>query len=290
MHLTFVPIALGLRTSDSLHHCFILCYIVRISRVNENMLPATLSSWEYSLVFHALSATLTCVGCALLFIILTQDLVHRSYRLSMALCATLLLAATYHNFELLSNWENAYIFSDGLYRSSGNPFSDTHRFIDWLCTLPLILAAFICLFQETKQLTSLLIRLSGSTFIMTSLRYTSEVCTQPDNQILNFVGANFFLFYILYVLCFELTPIIKRELNIILPYIQLTRACLILSWPLYTLIYLMKVSSSVHGSIIQIAYCFTDILARVVPVLLCFLIAYIRSQQPDHREGITPHE
>lgn len=251
------------------------------------MLPATLSVWEYSTVLHALSATFTCVSCTLLFIILTQNLIHPAYRLSMALCATLLLAATYHNFELLYSWKQAYQLSEGLYIGSGKPFTDTYRFIDWLCTLPLLLAAFICLFKETKQLTSLLIRLSGATFLMTILNYINEFSGHSNHQLVSFVGANCFLFYILFVLCFELTPIIKRELKLLSPYMQLTRVCLILSWPLYPIIYLLKASAPIHGGVIQIVYCFTDIIARVVPVLLCFLIAYMQSQHHDSNKPPT---
>lgn len=252
------------------------------------MLPDTLSIREYTTVLHALSATFTCTGCALLFIVLTQHLLHRTYHLSMALCATLLLAATYHNYELICNWKNAYMYADGAYIVTQIPFIDTYRYIDWLCTLPLLLTAFICLFQETKHLSSLLIRLSAATLAMTALGYTSELCWQPSNRLISFIGANFFLCYVLYTLSFELKPIIKREFKTILPFIQITRICLVLSWPIYPIVSLIKTSSSIQKTIIQIIYCLTDIIALVVPVLLCFLVAYQQSQQID-RNNLDEH-
>lgn len=241
-----------------------------------------LSIQEYSLVLHALSASLTCISCTFLFILITQSLTSPQHRLSIALCATLLLSASYHSFELLQSWKTAYQFQDGVYISSGIPFIEAHRHIDLMFTLPLLLSAFVCLFKETKQLSSLLARLIIATLFMTVLSYSTELCQNESHRCIYFLSANLFLFYILYVLWFELTPIIKRELHDVFPYMHLTRVLLIVSLPLYPVLYLMKTYHSIHHILIQPFYALSDIIVRVIPCLMCFLIAYAQTNKNNH--------
>lgn len=241
----------------------------------------TLSILEYNTVYHALLATLTCHLCAFLFVCLSLELIDNQYKIAINFCVTLLFAALLHSFILLMSWQNSYLFSNGSYICVNQFFDGLSRYADWLCTLPLLLISFINLFKSTKALNGLLWRLSLSAVFMIACMYLAELAVAWNSKVVLFTLSSSFLMYIIYILSFELSFIIRRELLAMILYLQVTRLFLIFSWLLYPLMYLLKTIFTYNGVHTQLLYCCVDLVARIIPVLLCFSVAYFQSKSNE---------
>ena len=243
------------------------------------MLPNILSLAEYTMVLHALYATCATIAGTLIFILLTHSLLKTHYRIAMSICAVFLFIASLHSLFIIYNWHSSYIFSDGIYQISGTLFNDSSRYIDWFCTLPLLLIAFIWVLDEPKKQLSLSLRLLASSWMMVLFNYCGELSALVSDRMAFFLTSNIFLCYILYVLLFELSPVIKRESKEMMPYVIGLRNLIILSWPFYAFIFLIKMHES-HKIIIhiQLLYCLIDVIARIMPSIVLFAIAYKKSR------------
>ena len=243
------------------------------------MLPIELSLYSYTFVLNAFLTVFMLCMSAYIFYTRAQDTMSMPYRTSIALCATVAFIAALHALYTIYQWHTVYHYVDGHYTTIHTVFNMSYRYVGMLCSLPLILTAFITLLDGTHQKTSIIVRLALCALGMVILGYCGTELSDIQQKIGYVLGSNIFLCYILFVLWFELLPTIKKEEKSIIPSIQIIRNTIMIFWPLYTVLDLAIMLNILKDIIIiQSVYAVTDILTQLLPTILIFYSATLKTQ------------
>lgn len=76
-----------------------------------------------------------------LFFWLRLSSVGEKYKSAMCITGLVTFIAAYHYFRIFNSWVEAYEFpaEGGNPATTGKPFNDAYRYMDWLLTVPLLL-------------------------------------------------------------------------------------------------------------------------------------------------------
>jgi len=243
------------------------------------MLPIELSLYSYTFVLNTFLTVFMLCMSAYIFYTRAQDTMSMPYRISVALCATIAFTTALHALYTIYQWHTVYHYIDGHYTTIHAVFNMSYRYVGMLCSLPLVLTAFITLLDTTSQKTSLIIRLALCALGMVILGYCGIEISDIPQKIGYVLGSNIFLCYILFVLWFELLPTIKKEDPSIIPSIQIIRNTIMLFWPLYTVLDLAIMLDILKDAVItQSLYAVTDMLTQLLPTVLIFYSATLKTQ------------
>ena len=75
-----------------------------------------------------------------LFFIFSRQELSARFRPAMVMSALVVFITGYHYLRIFSSWHDAYRLVNGVYQSTGMPFNDAYRYVDWLLTVPLLCA------------------------------------------------------------------------------------------------------------------------------------------------------
>ena len=110
----------------------------------ETALPGTLSPGQFSLVYNMLSLAIASMLGSFAFFVMARSMVSAKYRPALVMSALVVGIAGYHYLRIFNSWEGAYeLNAAGVYASTGHPFNDAYRYVDWLLTVPLLVAELI---------------------------------------------------------------------------------------------------------------------------------------------------
>jgi bacteriorhodopsin len=138
---------------------------------------------QWSLVYNSLSFGIAGMGSATIFFWLQLPNVTKNYRTALIITGLVTAIATYHYVRIFNSWcdafhvkMNASISSDYTVKTSGAPFNDAYRYVDWLLTVPLLLIELILVMKLPKDETvSLGWKLGLAAAIMVALGYPGEI-------------------------------------------------------------------------------------------------------------------
>lgn len=102
-----------------------------------------LSIAQYDVVYNLFSFTFATMFAAFLLFIFIRPQIAPQYRGALIMSALVVAVAGYHYFRILESWRGAYTLTGGIYVATGMPFNDAYRYIDWLLTVPLLVAELI---------------------------------------------------------------------------------------------------------------------------------------------------
>ncbi len=243
-----------------------------------------LSISQYSIVYNLFSFTFAAMFASFIYFVLMRPQVAFKFRGALTMSALVVAVAGYHYFRILGSWESAYVLSEGRYIATGTPFNDAYRYIDWLLTVPLLVAELIAVLSLTRERTnSLTWRLGGAAALMIVLGYPGEIATTTGARALwGFISTIPFA-YILYVLFSELGPAIERQPAGVKVLIRNIRLLLLATWGFYPIVYLLPIlgqSLDSAGTVIavQIGYCIADVTAKVGFGIMIYWIAFAKSE------------
>lgn len=232
---------------------------------------------EYGLVYNMLSFALAAMIGSLLFFVLARDLVSPKYRMALILSAIVVIVAGYHYFRIFESWTSAYTLSNGQFVASGEPFNDGYRYMDWLLTVPLLVAELVAVLALPKEKSgNLTARLVIAAVLMIVLGYPGETSTDiATRAIWGFLSTLPFV-YILWVLWGELNKAAGTQP----PYVQIllrnTRLLLLGTWGFYPIVYLLPMAG-ISGPAalvgVQVGYSIADVLAKCGYGVMIFMIA-----------------
>merc|ERR1711972_536282 len=95
------------------------------------------------------------------FFVMARSQVTAKYRPALVMSALVVGIAGYHYLRIFQSWDAAYTIENGAYVTSGTPFNDAYRYVDWLLTVPLLAAELIAVMAlEKAKRASLMWRLS----------------------------------------------------------------------------------------------------------------------------------
>jgi bacteriorhodopsin len=200
----------------------------------------TLSEGQYNLVYNSFSFVIASMGAALIFFLLVRSRVAPRHRMALTLSTLVVAIAFYHYVRIFNSWSDAFSFVDGQYAQDGEPFNEGYRYVDWLLTVPLLLAELVVVLKLSAGKTrSPLVRLTTAAIAMILLGWPGELA-DPDStdRTLWGVASTIPFLYILYVLFVELGKSLDRQSAGVRKLVDGLRYIILATWGIYPLAYI----------------------------------------------------
>ncbi len=239
---------------------------------------------QYSFVANVLSFTIAAMLASLVFFVLARSEVSPKYRGALIMSALVVGIAGYHYLRIFESWQGAYALVNGTYQPTGKPFNDAYRYVDWLLTVPLLVAELVAVLGLPRdRSTSLTWRLVVAAVLMIALGYPGEIATTLTERALwGFLSTIPFV-YILFVLFRELGPAIDRQPPQAKVLVRNIRLLLLATWGFYPIVYLLPIlgvgllsAEAVLG--VQVGYSIADVAAKCGYGLIIFWIARAKTE------------
>lgn len=250
----------------------------------------TLSAGQYDLVYNSFSFVIAAMGASLLFFVLVRGSVAPRHRMAITLSTIVVGIALYHYVRIFNSWSDAFTYTGGVYVQDGIPFNEAYRYVDWLLTVPLLLAELVVVLKLDKGKTrSLLVRLTVAALAMIIAGYPGELAA-PDSVakiVWGVVGTLPFL-YIVYVLFVELGNSLGGQAPGVVRLLSALRWILVVTWTVYPVAYFIPavVDDPVVAELArQVGYSVADVLAKPLFGLLVLGIALAKSRDEGYLEA-----
>jgi bacteriorhodopsin len=255
------------------------------------MIPDKLTQSQFDTVYNFLSLVIASQLFTALFLVVSQKRVLPRYRQALVLSAIVCGIAAYHYFRIFDSFKAAFVTDAqggrGTYvQAAGESFNEGYRYVDWLLTVPLLLAELIVVLALARKLqNSLLVRLIPASALMIALGYPGEI--SHDNFTRNVFGllSTLPFLYILYVLFVELTRSLDRQPEAVRTTVSRMRILLLATWGVYPIAYIIPIYFSHAGADAwvakQVGYSIADILAKCLYGLMIYRIARLKSFADD---------
>lgn len=241
----------------------------------------TLTGGEYTLVYNLFSFTFAAMFATFIFLVLSRGQVAPGYRNALTMGAVVVAIAGYHYFRIFESWTAAFQIGDnGLYTATGQPFNDAYRYIDWLLTVPLLVAELIAVMKLGKGSGALTFRLAAAAALMVILGYPGETAADTGTRALWGAISTIPFVYILWVLFRELGPTIERQTGHTQVLLRNTRLLLLATWGFYPIVYLLPILGVQATSAlvaVQVGYCIADVAAKCGYGVMIYAIAREKS-------------
>jgi bacteriorhodopsin len=255
----------------------------------------SLSEGQYNLVYNSFSFVIACMGAALLFFLLVRNRVAPRHRMAITLSTLVVGIALYHYVRIFGSWKEAFSFDGDRFVQDGIPFNEGYRYVDWLLTVPLLLAELVVVLKLAKGKTrSLLVRLTIAAIAMILLGWPGEV-SDPDSTARTIWGVASTLpfLYILYVLFVELGKSLGRQSDAVKKLIDGLRYIILATWGIYPLAYMAPslIDNEATAEVTrQVGYAIGDVLAKPLFGLLVLAIALAKSREDGYAPAMDDHE
>lgn len=252
------------------------------------MLPKDVLTFDqYQIVYNVLSFTFAAMLASFVFFILARMQVAEKYRGALVMSSLVVVVAGYHYLRIFESWTNAYTLQNGSYILSGTPFNDAYRYVDWLLTVPLLLAELVAVLRlQNSKNKYLMTRLMVAAALMIGLGYPGEIAGDNVTRLIWGTLSTIPFIYILYVLWVELSGSIVRQPDAVKVLVRNIRLLLLATWGFYPIAYLIPViglSSSTATVALQVGYSIADVVAKCGYGLMIYTIAR-RKTEADVQE------
>ena len=250
-----------------------------------------LSIDQFNLVYNSFSLVIAAMGAAFLYFILIRHRVGPTHRIAVTITTLVVAIAFYHYWRIFESWESAFEFVDGQYVSTGAGFNEGYRYVDWLLTVPLLLAELVLVLKLPRSTTrSLLWRLIIAALLMIVLGYPGEIAAADSTArtVWGILSSIPFL-YILYVLFAELGKSLDRQEPKVRKIVDGLRWILLATWGVYPLAYMAPslIDNEATAEVVrQVGYSLADILAKPLFGVLIVWIALIKTRT-DEENGVV---
>ncbi len=249
-----------------------------------------LSAGQYELVYNSFSFVIAAMGASLLFFVLVRGAVAPRHRMALTLSTLVVGIALYHYVRIFNSWVEAFTYTGGAYVQDGIPFNEAYRYVDWILTVPLLLAELVVVLKLDKGKTrSLLFRLTIAALAMILAGYPGELAAADSAAkiVWGVLGTLPFL-YILYVLFVELGNSLGRQAPGVIRLLSGLRWILLVTWSVYPIAYILPavINDPVLAEVArQVGYSVADVLAKPLFGLLILAIALAKSRDEGYREA-----
>jgi bacteriorhodopsin len=138
---------------------------------------------QYSVVSNSLSFGIATFGAATAFFWLNRSQVDRRYRTAVTVSGLVTLVAFYHYFRMFESFGHAFEVKGGAVVATGTTFNDAYRYVDWLLTVPLLVAELILVMGlSAVETRSRILTLGGAAAAMVLLGYPGEVASDAGTR------------------------------------------------------------------------------------------------------------
>lgn len=251
----------------------------------------TLTEGQFDLVYNSFSFVIASMGAALLFFLLARTKIAPRHRMAVTLSTLVVAIALYHYVRIFDSFSDAFTFVDGEYVQQGAPFNEGYRYVDWLLTVPLLLAELVVVLKLAKSTTrSLLVRLTIAAVAMIVLGWPGELSPADSTaRTLWGIASTIPFLYILYVLFVELGRSLGRQSASVRKMVDGLRYIVLATWGIYPLAYLAPtvISNDATAEVVrQVGYSIGDVVAKPVFGLVIFAIALSKSRDDGYAPAL----
>merc|ERR1711966_415962 len=155
--------------------------------------------------------------------------VAKPFKPALAITGIVTFIATYHYFRIFNSWCDAFSvqydgkLGDFAVTSSGQPFNDAYRYVDWFLTVPLLLIELILVMQLP----------SGG-----ALGYPGEIQDGPGARLQWWAAAMVPFMYVVYELVVGLSEATQRQIPRVASITSSARYLTAFSWLTYPAVYM----------------------------------------------------
>ncbi len=226
-----------------------------------------LTAGQFDLVYNLLSLAIAAMLASFAFFVMARQQLTPKYRPAMIMSSLVVGIAAYHYWRIFNSWEAAYeLTAAGSYVASGEPFNDAYRYVDWLLTVPLLVAELVAVLALPKgRRGSLMGRLIIASALMVGLGYPGEVSADVATRVIWAVASTIPFTYILYVLWTELSKAAADNNEEVKGLLRNTKLLLLATWGFYPIAYampLLGVGGATAIVALQVGYSIADITAK----------------------------
>ena len=220
-------------------------------------------------------------GSFVFFVIARNQLTHK-YRPALIMSSLVVGIAGYHYWRIFNSWDAAFTLTEGVYKPSGTPFNDAYRYVDWLLTVPLLVAELVAVLALTREVRGpMMAKLTIASVIMIACGYPGEISS--DNTVRGIWGfiSTIPFVYILYILWVQLGKATADAAPRVQKLLADTKLLLIATWGFYPIAYLMPQLGVEAGSAtvaLQVGYSVADILAKCGYGFMIYAIAQAKME------------
>jgi len=245
-------------------------------------LPEDISYGQWSLVYNSLSFGIAGMGSATIFFWLQLPNVNKNYRTALTITGLVTAIATYHYIRIFNSWVDAFEVknSDGgdyTVKTSGAPFNDAYRYVDWLLTVPLLLIELILVMKLPKDQTADLSKKLGvASAVMVALGYPGEIQDDLSVRWFSWALAMVPFFYVVATLVGGLNEATGKQHDSVKGLVVAARYLTVISWLTYPFVYIIKnigLAGAAATTYEQVGYSCADVIAKAVFGVLIWAIA-----------------
>jgi len=253
--------------------------------VHRKITMPELSVGQFSLVYNMLSLAIAAMFGSFAFFVMARSQVSLRFRPALVMSALVVGIAGYHYWRIFGSWDAAYRLNDAhtAYIATGKPFNDAYRYVDWLLTVPLLVAELVAVMTLPKgKRGSMMGKLIIASALMIALGYPGEVSDDRTTALVWGTLSSIPFAYILYVLWGELSKATAGESQEVNVLLRNTRLLLIGTWGFYPITYILGIESLgiVSGAnavvALQVGYSIADIAAKCGYGVMIYAIAQAR--------------
>ncbi|MDA8277750.1 MAG: bacteriorhodopsin [Actinomycetota bacterium] len=252
-------------------------------------LGVILSQNQFNIVYNVLSFGIAAMLAGFIGFILLRDQLKAKHRAALTLGTLVMAIADYHYFRIFESWVSAYHIKGGHYVATGIPFNEAYRYVDWLLTVPLLLAELIAVLELGKERSKGLIgKLIVASSLMIATGYPGQIAgLHSTSRTVWAAISSVFFFYILYVLVVEINKVMKSETEEVKKLMFTTRALLIMSWGFYPIAYILPslFSGATVIVVTQVGYTVADVIAK--PLWTYFIFKISKAKQDDEELSVV---
>lgn len=250
------------------------------------MMPE-LSFGQYQLVYNMLSFAIASMFGSFAFFIMARQQLSPRFRPAMIMSALVVGIAGYHYFRIFNSWHEAYVLTEaGTYVASGQPFNDAYRYVDWLLTVPLLVAELVAVLALTRdKRNGLMARLVIASALMIAFGYPGEVADNQTTALIFGTLSTIPFVYIVYALWVELENAVGQKSPRVGVLLRNTKLLLLGTWGFYPIAYLLGTMNLLDGATsevaLQVGYSLADVAAKCGYGVMIYHIARAKMEAAD---------
>ena len=252
---------------------------------------------QWSMVYNALSFGIAAMGSATIFFWLMIHNVAKPFKPALAITGIVTFIATYHYFRIFNSWTDAfdvqYDAKLGAFSvtSTGQPFNDAYRYVDWLLTVPLLLIELILVMQlPSGEASSKMWTLGLASALMVAMGYPGEIQDDPAGRWFFWACSMVPFLYVVYELVVGLAEATARQAPSVASITSSARYLTAVSWLTYPFVYMIKgvgLEGATATAAEQVGYSIADVVAKAIFGILVWRIAHEKTLLMEEQGLLT---
>jgi len=268
---------------------------------------------QYDLVYNCLSLGLASMAASTVFFFLRLGSFHERYKAALCFTGLVTFIAMYHYFRIFDSFNAAFTPCENIngtvnynkcdpekfgYTSTGIPFNDAYRYVDWFLTVPLLLIEIVLVMRLSEEETfSRCCTLGVSSGLMILNGYPGEVSGDPSTRWCFWFLSMLPFTYIVYTLFVGLKESQESQPEACRDQVKWACWATVFSWCTYPIVFIMpmmggssdgKAGLSASAMVsIQVGYTVSDIISKCGVGYLVYRIGLAKSAAEnggDHEE------